>query len=235
MAEAFVSGPDSSNEREEQLHINSECVPSGEQGMISQIVPDHLLFQILEQFPLITKHVTEIEHAAIAVRDREKTNRMDLSVMAQSYLVHLKKRPTKTYEIGEFCPIDAKTPGETTTKVSEESTRILNPILLTFLATALRWNVLLEPHYCSVFILLDSNSTQQSNSAKQPNELNNRFSFSGLPPTTKRMCPMESLTATNYQPRILRPPRKSLQTLSPPMIRRVQAKKKRIRTKLQDA
>lgn len=42
--------------------------------------------------------MAEIERAATAVRDREKDKRMDLSVMAQSYLVHLKRRTVKVYE-----------------------------------------------------------------------------------------------------------------------------------------
>ncbi|KAI6227390.1 Tho2 domain-containing protein [Aphelenchoides fujianensis] len=51
-----------------------------------------ILKKVINHFPLIKSHLPELEAAVTAVRDREKEKRPDLSLMAQSYLVVLKKR-----------------------------------------------------------------------------------------------------------------------------------------------
>ncbi|KAI6218881.1 THO complex subunit 2 [Aphelenchoides besseyi] len=69
-----------------------------------------VLNKVLNSFPLITNYTTDMEKAATGVRDREKEKRQDLSVMAQSYLVLLKKRNVKLYELSDFPSSTTTTP-----------------------------------------------------------------------------------------------------------------------------
>lgn len=58
--------------------------------------------QLINHFPLIKSHLSELEAAVTAVRDREKDKRQDVSLMAQSYLVILKTRNVRLWEPDEF-------------------------------------------------------------------------------------------------------------------------------------
>uniref|UniRef100_A0A158R5S7 THO complex subunit 2 n=1 Tax=Syphacia muris TaxID=451379 RepID=A0A158R5S7_9BILA len=61
-----------------------------------------VMIKVLQYFPLIDSHVSNLEKCVSMVRDKEKGVRDDLSLMAASYLGHLRMRKTKTFADHEF-------------------------------------------------------------------------------------------------------------------------------------
>uniref|UniRef100_A0A0N4UJS0 THO complex subunit 2 n=1 Tax=Dracunculus medinensis TaxID=318479 RepID=A0A0N4UJS0_DRAME len=61
-----------------------------------------VMIKVLPYFPLIENHITTIEKSVVKVRDAEKGSRDDISLMAASYLGHLKMRKTQVFTEAQF-------------------------------------------------------------------------------------------------------------------------------------
>ncbi|VDK59447.1 unnamed protein product [Anisakis simplex] len=75
-----------------------------------------VMTKVLQYFPLIESHVGSIQKVVMKVRDSEKGNRDDLSLMAASYASHLQMRKTSVFTEAQFHNRSALTAKKTTTQ-----------------------------------------------------------------------------------------------------------------------